>query len=354
MASRLADRGHVVIFFQHPISPSPSSLIRNYREDNLFAIRKIKENLYVVNMFLPRFFGKLEFFTKKLGSMTFRVYLKCLHFKPDVAIFYSYPYVFLLDDLKSRGVKTIYDCPDEFSEFSYVNKPKILKAETDLSINCSAVITVSRKLCEKISKLNSNCFYVPNAADFEHFSKAMHIKEKPRELKLLRRPVIGFIGVVYDWINVDLICKLAESHPNYSILIVGPVRYGLDKLKEHANIVMAGHKKFAVLPQYLACMDVCLIPFKLNKLTLASNPIKLYEYLAAGKPVVSTALPEVRENASGLVYIAKDEKDFMWKVDEAVKEAESPNKELIMRRIKFAKENSWEKRIETIEKLLNL
>jgi len=95
-----------------------------------------------------------------------------------------------------------------------------------------------------------------------------------------------------------------------------------------------------------------LIPFKINRLTLASNPIKLYEYLSAGKPVVSTALPEVCENASDLVYIARDEEDFVRKVEEAVKEAESPNKELIMRRINFAKENSWEKRIETIEKLL--
>ena len=92
----------------------------------------------------------------------------------------------------------------------------------------------------------------------------------------------------------------------------------------------------------------------LSRLTLASNPIKIYEYLAAGKPVVSTALPEVCENASGLVYIAKDEGDFIRKVEEAVKEAESPNKELIMRRIKFAKENSWEKRIEIIEKLLKM
>jgi glycosyltransferase involved in cell wall biosynthesis len=74
--------------------------------------------------------------------------------------------------------------------------------------------------------------------------------------------------------------------------------------------------------------------------------------LATGKPVVSTALPEICENASGLVYIARDEEDFVRKVEEVVKEAESPNKELVMRRIKFAKENSWEKRIETIEKLL--
>jgi glycosyltransferase involved in cell wall biosynthesis len=352
IVSRLADRGHSIIFFQNPIYLDPSGLARNYREIDIFAIKEKRKNLYLVNMFLPPFLGKLEFVTKKLGVLIFKTYLKCLNFKPEVAIFYSYPYGFLLETLKKMNVKTLYDCPDEFAEFSHVNALKVLKAEKELSVKCSLVMAVSRKLCDKISKVNSNCFYVPNAVDFEHFFKAIQINEKPQEIKHLQHPIIGYIGIIDDWVNIDLLCKLAELHPEYSILIVGPVRYGLDRLKNHANVVMIKRKKYVVLPEYLACMDVCLIPFKINKLTLASNPIKLYEYLATGKPVVSTALPEVCENASGLVYIARDEEDFIRKVEEAVKEAESPNKELIMRRINFAKENSWEKRIETIEKLL--
>jgi glycosyltransferase involved in cell wall biosynthesis len=354
IVSRLVDRGHNIVFFQNPIYFDPSTLSRNYKENGAFLIKKIRKNFYIVNFLLPPFLGKLDFVAKRMGLIIFKLYLNCLHFNPDVAIFYSYPYVFLLHSLKAMHVKTLYDCPDEFSEFSDVNALKVLKVEEEAFRNCSVIIAVSKKLHSKIRKFNSNCFYVPNAADFKHFSKAMQIIERPFDIINLQRPIIGFIGTIYDWIDVDLICKLARLHPEYSILLVGPIRYGFDRLKKYSNIKLTGSKPYAVLPRYLACMDVCLIPFKINKLTLASNPIKLFEYLAAGKPVVSTALPEVCENASGLVYIARDEEDFIRKVEEAVKEAESPNKELIMRRIKFAKENSWEKRIEIIEKLLKM
>jgi glycosyltransferase involved in cell wall biosynthesis len=352
IVSRLVDRGHNIIFFQNPMYLDPSTLSRNYKENGVFLIKKIRKNLYIINFLLPPFLGKLDFVAKRMGLIIFKLCLKCLHFKPDVAIFYSYPYIFLLHSLKAMHVKTLYDCPDEFSEFSDVNALKVLKVEEEAFRNCSVIIAVSKKLHSKIRKFNSNCFYIPNAADFKHFNRAMQIIEKPFDIINLKRPIIGFIGTIYDWIDVDLICKLARLHPEYSILLVGPIRYGFDRLKKYSNIKLTGSKPYAVLPRYLACMDVCLIPFKINRLTLASNPIKLYEYLAAGKPVVSTALPEVCENASGLVYIAKDSEDFIRKVEKAVKEAESPNRELIMRRIKFAKENSWEKRIETIEKLL--
>jgi len=100
-------------------------------------------------------------------------------------------------------------------------------------------------------------------------------------------------------------------------------------------------------------MDVCLIPFKLNKLTLASNPIKIYEYLAAGKQVVSTALPEICENFSGIVKIAEDDDDFLRKVEESVIESIKPKEnDVISKRIDLAKANSWEKRVDIIEKLL--
>jgi glycosyltransferase involved in cell wall biosynthesis len=202
---------------------------------------------------------------------------------------------------------------------------------------------------------NKNCFYLPNAADFEHFHSAVQVKQRPKEIESLSRPIIGFIGAIFDWIDIDLICKLAKLHPNYSILLVGPVNYGLKKLRKHSNIVMVGAKQYKILPQYLSCMDVCLLPFKINKLTMASNPIKLYEYLAAGKPVVSTALPEVCGNASDIVYIGENNEDFIKKVEEAVSENKKPeNEDAILKRINFAKNNSWEKRIETFEKLIEV
>jgi glycosyltransferase involved in cell wall biosynthesis len=354
ITSRLANRGHNVVYFQNPIFLNPFLFAKNYKEKNVFVMRKIMKNLYVVNLFLPPFLGKLKFITEKFGLLLFKMQLKYISFKPDIAIFYSSLYTFLLETLESINVKIVYDCIDEFSAFSDVsNALEVLKAERDLATESSIVIATSKRLCERLSKINPDCFYVPNAADFTHFHRATKIGEKPKEIRFLQHPIIGFIGAIYDWIDVDLICKLAELHPDYSILLVGPINFGLDKLMSHSNIMMVGAKKYQVLPQYLACMDVCLIPFKINKLTLASNPIKMYEYLAAGKPVVSTALPEICENASHVVLIARDDEDFTKKVEEAVKECQaSENKAAMERRINFARNNSWKQRVETIEKLL--
>jgi glycosyltransferase involved in cell wall biosynthesis len=356
IASRLADRGHTVVYFQPPIYLVPLKLIENYRRKNIFIVRKAKKNLRVVNFFLPHFLGKLRFVTERIGLMSFKFYMKFLGFKPDDAIFYYSIWrydAFLLGALKSRGAGILYDCIDEFSAFSgLANVSEVLESERNL-IESSVNIAASRVLYEKISGINPNCAYVPNGADFEHFHRATRITERPPEIKHLRNPIIGFIGAIYDWFDVDLVCELAELHRDYSILIVGPVKFGLEKLKKHSNIVMVGSKKYDVLPQYLSCMDVCLIPFKMNQLTLASNPIKMYEYLAAGKPVVSTDLPEVRASGSELVYIGKDDRDFIRKVEEAVDEAKKPkNKTMVARRIRFAQDNSWEKRVDMYERLL--
>jgi glycosyltransferase involved in cell wall biosynthesis len=353
IAARLANRGFDVVYFHSPFGLSPSFLIKLFREKKLFIVERVRPNLRIINLFVPPFRGKLRLLTDELGALLLRAYITWFGLKPSVAIFYNPRDVFLVNCLKSMGVRIFYDCVDDYSAFPGVRNPlKVLRDEQLLINESSFVFVVSKKLFSRVSKINSNCVFIPNGADFEHFNSAVGLQVWPSDVKSLKRPILGFIGAIWDWIDVDLICKLAELHPEYSVLLVGPVYFGREKLLKHPNIYAVGHKQYKVLPRYLACMDVCLVPFKINRLTLASNPIKLYEYLSAGKPVVSTALPEVCENASGLVYIAKDEGDFIRKVEEAVKEAESPNKELIMRRIKFAKENSWEKRIDVIEKLL--
>ncbi|MCJ7635375.1 hypothetical protein MUP77_23675 [Candidatus Bathyarchaeota archaeon] len=268
IAVRLANKGNNVAYFNSRIDLSPSTLVRLFKEKNFFMMRKITENLRVVNLFVLPFHGKLKAVTERLCSLTFKMYLKFLKSKPDVVVFYHPRDVFLLGALKSMGVKILYDCVDEYSAFPGVSDAsEVQDAERKLVAESSIVLAISRTLCKKISKVNPKCFYVPNAADFEHFNSAMHIREKPQEIRGLKRPTVGFIGAIWDWINIDVICRLAELHPDYSILLVGPVYFGLDKLERYSNIFIVGHKKYELLPQYLSCIDVCLIPFKLNELT---------------------------------------------------------------------------------------
>lgn len=354
IASRLARNGHTVLFVQGPLYLDTFQWI--ITSENLFLKRKIDNRLTAVNMFLPPLQGKLKRVNGAFQVSMLKVLLSSLHFKPDVAVFYGNGYVSLLRTLRSMGTKILYDCVDEISGFSDVGDvARALREEKDLAANSSSIIVTSQALRQKFQKINPNCFYIPNGADVSHFLNSAQVNEKVQELEPLQHPIIGYHGAVSDWFDVDLVCRLADSHPEYSVLIVGPVNVGLEKFKKHPNITLVGAKKYEILPKYLAYMDVCIIPFKINKLTLAVNPIKLYEYLAAGKPVVSTPLPEVYNSTSGFVYVGKDAEDFIRKVEEAVEERSKPEYAgLVARRIGFAEDSSWDKRVQAFETSLQL
>jgi len=365
IASGLAENGYSVIYFNPPnnlprdvsIRKPPIQYITDlayyfragiFQKKALISRRLITFN--PVNYFGPR--RTLQRIFLSLNMLMLRS-LNLLYFhsnKIDIWLFYE-PYYssFVLPFIKEG--KIVYDCADESSGFSNVS-PDIIRAEENLIRKSSLIIVTSTRLLRKTEKINKNCFYVPNAADFEHFHSATQIKKRPKEMEDLKNPIVGFIGAIYDWIDIDLICKLAEAHPDYSILLVGPVNFGKNDLAKHSNILMVGTKRYETLPQYLSYMDVCLIPFKINKLTLASNPIKLYEYLAAGKPVVSTALPEVVNNASHVVLIGKDHADFIQKVEGVVNATPKDDESAKAKRVEFANNNSWDERVQSIKKLL--
>ena len=353
VALKLSEKGHNVVFFQFPSYLTPSMVVKNFEEKNFFATKKIAENLFVANLFLPPFRKSMRSISNKIGLLFINRCFRNLNFKPGVAIFYSLEYVFALSLMKKMGAKIVYDCNDDFSTFPGIsNNSLVRKTEENLIKSSSLVIATSRMLTERAMRLNLNSHYVPNAVDFCHFNKATQKLKKPRDIENLHSPIIGFIGGIFDWVDIDLICKLAELHPDYSVLLVGPAVTKVDQFLKYTNIKMVGAKEYRILPMYLSSIDVCLIPFKVNKFTLAANPIKLYEYLAAGKPVVSTALPEVYKNGSEIVHVGHDSADFIKKVENAVGESKLGNARLISKRIEFAEANSWAGRINNIERLL--
>jgi len=279
--------------------------------------------------------------------------LNLLYFRSnriDIWLFFEPTYSSYVLPYVAKG-KIVYDCADESSGFSNVS-PHIVETEQNLIRKSALVIVTSTRLLQKVRKINRNCLYVPNAADFQHFHSATKIMNEPREIEDLKKPVIGFIGAIYDWIDTELICELAKIHPDFSVLLVGPVNFDKNRLEKYSNITMVGTREYGILPQYLSSMDVCLIPFKINKLTLASNPIKLYEYLAAGKPIVSTDLPEVAKNASDVILIGKNHRDFIQKVEAALNTTSEEEEAARLRRIEFAKANSWNERVGSIKRYL--
>jgi hypothetical protein len=155
---------------------------------------------------------------------------------------------------------------------------------------------------------NPNTILVTHGVDYEHFSRA--VREDlpcPPDIADIPHPRLGFFGLIRDWVDLDLLAEVARKRPDWHIVMIGDADSTVDLAPYRAlpNMHFLGRRPYADLPAYCKAFDVGLIPFKINELTKAVNPIKLREYLAAGLPVVSTPLPEVRL-CDALVSLADD------------------------------------------------
>jgi glycosyltransferase involved in cell wall biosynthesis len=165
----------------------------------------------------------------------------------------------------------------------------------------------------------------------------------------LTKPVIGFIGLIQDWIDQDLIAHVAERHPEWSLVLVGKAIVDVSRLARLPNVHLLGRRPYADLPAYCKGFSVGIIPFVLNELTHHVNPIKLREYLSAGLPVVSTPLPEVMHHAEH-ASIAKEPQEFVAALERAVAE-DTPA--LRRRRSERMRKEAWEHKVAEIGDQVN-
>src|SRR5207249_3719514 len=138
--------------------------------------------------------------------------------------------------------------------------------------------TTSEMLCRDRLRFNANTHWVPNGVDLEHFSS---IAAPAADVQNIPGPVIGFIGGLSEWVDIDLIGDLAKRRTDWSIVLVGPIGVDVSRIQNLPNIRLLGARAYTTLPAYLAAMDVALIPFKRDRVTYYADPIKAYEYLAA-------------------------------------------------------------------------
>ena len=252
----------------------------------------------------------------------------------------------LVFDLQSKVKgKVIFDCMDDHSGFT-TNTNDALKEEIELIKKSDIVISSAQLLYDKNIKLNPYTIQVKNGTEFEHFNKA----EKNGRLKHLAvKPIIGYYGAISDWFDMEIVEYCAKELPDYNFVMIGST-FGCDISKAEAinNIHFLGEIPYKELPGYFAYFDVCLIPFKLIPLTLATNPVKFYEYISAGKPVVSIRLPELVPYEE-ICYLVDTKEEFINKIEEALNESD---KGMIHKRIELAKENSWAGRANEIYKNL--
>jgi GT2 family glycosyltransferase len=241
----------------------------------------------------------------------------------------------LAEAMRERwGWKIVYDCMDEHAGFS-TNTSAMVNLEDHMTRTSDLVIATARLLHEKVTRLNDNVLLLPNAAEYEHFESATAVLERTST------PVIGYYGAISDWFDVEMIRKAAAARPNWRFVLIGSTD-GINPapLERMTNVELLGEKPYADLPGFLHSFDVTCIPFLDNELTQATNPVKFFEYLSAGKPVVSIDLNEL-SGYKDYYYSAPTHADFIPAVERALAE-DSPTK--IAERQAMAKTQTWDAR----------
>jgi glycosyltransferase involved in cell wall biosynthesis len=243
----------------------------------------------------------------------------------------------------------IYHCVDEYSAFSGVPREALIRMEQDLVRRADVVLTSSAQLCEERRPLNPSTHFVSHGVDVAHFSRALDPSaEVPDDARGLPGPVVGFFGLIADWVDVELLRVMALARPSWSIVLVGKVATDILPLRGLPNVHLLGQKPYSMLPQYCRAFDVGIIPFRTNALTVRANPLKLREYLAAGLPVVATALPEVARYA-GLVHLADGAEAFIAGVEAALGER---TEALARRRMEAMRSEGWTARVEEMSVII--
>lgn len=248
---------------------------------------------------------------------------------------------------KMDEVATVYDCMDELSKFKGA-PPAILEREGELLKRANVVFTGGRKLYESKSRFHNNCHFYGCGVDVDHFGKArLSETAVPEDIKGLKRPIIGFFGVVDERMDYELIAKLADANREWSVAIIGPkIKVEESSIPRRANLHWLGGKDYAQLPAYCKAFDVCMMPFALNEATEYINPTKALEYMATGRNIVSSAVPDVVRNFGSVVKIANSHEEFIAICRDLVKQRDE---EAIQRGMEMAGENSWESIVQKLE-----
>jgi glycosyltransferase involved in cell wall biosynthesis len=241
-----------------------------------------------------------------------------------------------------RPLATVYDCMDELSAFKDA-PPELVTLEAALMKRADVVFTGGHSLYAAKKHLHHNIHAMPSSVDVRHFATARSITEDPPDQRGLPRPRLGFFGVLDERLDVDLLRGIADARPSWQLVMIGPVaKIDPASLPQLPNIHYLGPKRYEELPAYLAGWDLAVLPFARNEATRFISPTKTPEYLAAGKPVISTSIRDVVTpyGERDLVRIADSVDDFVRECTNALREVPEPRR---VRADVFLRGTSWDR-----------
>ena len=279
-------------------------------------VREVEPNIFVLSPIAIPAYGKsaLRDLNRKFLIFQVRRTMQRLGFSRPINWVFNPAAGLIAGDLGEDEI--FYYCVDEYTAFSGVASAALAETEARLLGRANAVFVSAEALFRSKSPANPRTFLVRHGVDHEHFRKALDPATRiPEDIARLPRPILGYFGLIaQDWVDVDLLVRLASAFPGGSLVMLGKCTMEVARLRALPNVHLLGRKPYADLPAYCKGFDVGLIPFPISEVTLNSNPLKAREYLAAGLPVISTAIPEVE--ILGLCRVATDAADFARLVGE--------------------------------------
>ncbi len=343
-----------ILYFDPPVSyiakykdKSAAAKMTSYRDGG----EKIRDNLTVYSMppVLP-FFNKNRAVNKINGraQASFVRRMMAKHGFTDPIIWcYSPTAADIVSHIPHSAV--VYDCVDRHSAYKGLISPKVVdKMERDLATKANVVFCTAKGLETTLKKYNSNVLLVPNGANYELFSQASDHNDvpflPPDELFNVQAPILGFVGALQECIDYSLIIHAAKEHPEWNFVMVGGEQPGVDLSELHklSNVHLLGLMPHKSLPRYVAYFNVCLNLFRSGDLAKDVSPLKLYEYLSTGKPIVSTPQPDQVLEFADVVYIATSPDDFVARCKTAINEHSDWK---VKRRMEFGSASSWSQRV---------
>jgi len=243
----------------------------------------------------------------------------------------------------------VYHCVDEYSEFTGADKAGLLAMEQRLMEKSHCVIVSSDLLLRNKQPYNRNTFLVTHGVDVAHFRKACLPQTAiPEDIRSVKKPIVGFFGLIADWVDLELIRFLATAKPEWSFVLIGKIVTSVKAVEGLSNVHLLGPKPYASLPGYAKAFDVAILPFVMNELTLAANPLKLREYAAAGLPIVSSAIPEA-ERLRHVLHPARDHAHFLQLIEKIIDSGRTGPQISISQQMET---ESWDAKVEELSQIV--
>ncbi len=313
----------------------------------LRGIRQVSDKMWVIDAPMLPFIGNsvarkvnqtiVSFVLKRAMKVAGMVSPTLITTLPHVA--------WLIKDIGQK--RTIYYCTDDYSQWPEAERGALLQAEAELQARADLVLAVSDRLMER-NQHAAKCVFFPHAVDYDHFSAVTQTKVHP-DIDDFPTPRIGFFGLIYEKLDFELLTQVAQNFSEGSLIMIGPVDYRPESFSQLSNVHLLGRKPYEILPQWLAGLDLLLMPYVKDEMIRQSSPLKLRECLATGLPTVCVDLPEAKK-AEPYVRVAKDNADFIAIVKELLASGKSTTTSAD--RQSFVRNETWDARADELRRIL--